>query len=127
MREPRRATEGTGGTAAHPHVILNGVTVVGGVVAAIGLVGSAFALVAGFLNADPSAAKALVGYVVMPSVALLGMLVMAGGISRGGWRAARAAEAAGQPRSVQIEVGDWRQLLGPYPVDPGKLERPPKK
>ena len=96
----------------HPHVILNYITILGAIVAIIGLCGSTFALVAGYLNADPSAVKGMLGYVVMPNVALLGVLLMAAGVARGAWRAARAAEAAGEPPSVRIDIGGWRQLIG---------------
>lgn len=113
MSDLDQATGAARGTApAHPHVILNNITILGAIIAATGLVGSAFALVAGFLNADPSAVKGILGYVVMPNVALLGVLLMAAGVARGAWRAARAAEAAGQPPSVRIDIGGWRQLFG---------------
>jgi nitrate/TMAO reductase-like tetraheme cytochrome c subunit len=102
-----------GGTApGHPHVILNVVTILGAIIAVAGMAGSSFALVAGYLNADPSAVKGMLGYVVMPNVALLGVLLMAAGVARGAWRAARAAEVAGQPRSVRVDIGGWRQSLG---------------
>ena len=97
---------------SHPHVVLNIITVLGAIIALTGLGGSTFALVAGFLNADPSAVKGLLGYVVMPNLALFGVLLMAAGVLRGAWRAARAAEAAGQPPSVRIDIGGWPQLLG---------------
>lgn len=96
----------------HPHVILNPITIVGAVIAAVGLGGSTFALIAGFLDADPSAVKGVLGYVVMPNIALLGVLLMGVGVVRGAWRAARAAEEAGQPPAVRIDIGGLRQLFG---------------
>jgi nitrate/TMAO reductase-like tetraheme cytochrome c subunit len=113
MSDLDRATGAARGPApAQPHVILNFMTILGAIIAAAGLGGAGFALVAGFLNADPSAVKGILGYVVMPNVALFGVLLMAAGVARGAWRAARAAEAAGQPPSVRIDIGGWRQLLG---------------
>lgn len=113
MSDLDRPTGAARGSApGHPHVILNSITVVGAIITATGLGGSAFALIAGYLNADPSAAKGILGYVVMPNFALFGVLLMAAGVARGAWRAARAAEAAGQPPSVRIDIGSWRQLLG---------------
>jgi len=101
-----------GQTPRPNHVVINPITIVGALIACVGLGGAGFALVAGFLDEDPSAVKGILGYVVMPNVALLGVLVMAAGVLRGAWRAARAAAAAGESRAVRIDVGGLRQLFG---------------
>ena len=109
----RREGDTAGGSRPqHPHVILNPITIVGAVIAAVGLGGSTFALIAGFLNTDPSAVKGVLGYVVMPNIALFGVLLMGIGVALGAWRAARVARAADQPPGVLIEIGGVRQLFG---------------
>lgn len=95
-----------------PHVILNPVTLMGAFVALIGVGGSGFALVAGFLDSDPSAVKGILGYVIMPSVALGGVALMLTGVVLGAWRQARAAAGEGAIVGVHVEIGSARQLLG---------------
>lgn len=109
MRHPA----GSVAPAARPgHVILNAMTVVGAVIACLGLGGSGFALIAGFLEQDPSAVKGILGYLVMPAVALAGVLLMLAGVLLGAWRDARMARLAGERPAVRIDVGGWRQLAG---------------
>src|SRR5512141_2477099 len=91
-----------------PHVILNPITVLGALVALVGVGGSGFALVAGFLDAEPSAVKGIIGYVVMPSVALGGVVLMLTGVVLGAWRQARIAAAEGGLVGVQVELGSAR-------------------
>ncbi|HWS91581.1 MAG TPA: NapC/NirT family cytochrome c [Mycobacterium sp.] len=100
------------GSSSPPHVVLNPITITGALVALVGVGGSGFALVAGFLDAEPSAAKGIVGYVMMPSVALGGVVLMLVGIVIGAWRQARSAAVEGGLAGVHIEVGSARQLLG---------------
>jgi hypothetical protein len=95
-----------------PHVVLNPISMLGAVIALMGVGGSGFALVAGFLDVEPSAVKGLVGYVVMPSVAMTGVALMVGGIALGVWREARAEASAGGIAGVRIDLGTGRQLFG---------------
>jgi nitrate/TMAO reductase-like tetraheme cytochrome c subunit len=95
-----------------PHVILNPITIMGALVALIGVGGSGFALIAGFIDAEPSSVKGIVGYVVMPSVALGGVVMMLAGVVLGAWRQTRAVAAEGGVVGVHVELGSARQLLG---------------
>ena len=112
-------TAGTERTAAphgarrrQPHVILNPITILGACVALLGLGGAGFALVAGFLDEDPSTIKGILGYVVMPNIALGGLVLMIAGVLWGAWHGARAAAAVGEPASVRIDLNGWRHLFG---------------
>ncbi len=97
---------------ARPHVVLNPITILGAMVGLVGVGGSGFALVAGFLDAEPSAVKGIMGYVIMPSVALGGVVLMLMGVVLGALRQARAAALEGGAAGVHIEVANARQLLG---------------
>ncbi len=99
-------------TRPQPHVILNPITLFGAVLACVGVGGAGFALVAGFLDEDPSAIKGILGYVVMPNLALGGVVLMIGGVLLGAWRQARAAAAAGERAGVHVDTGSWQQMLG---------------
>ncbi len=100
------------GPERRPHVILNPITVLGAVIACVGVGGAGFALVFGFLDEDPSAIKGILGYVVMPSMALVGVLLMLVGIMLGAWRQARVAAAWGDRPGVHVDIGSRRQLFG---------------
>ncbi|MBI5285895.1 MAG: NapC/NirT family cytochrome c [Chloroflexi bacterium] len=95
-----------------PHLILNAITILGALVACAGIGGAGFALAAGFLEEDPSAIKGILGYVVMPSLALGGVALMVTGMLVSGWRQARAAAALGERPRVHLEVGNWNHLFG---------------
>jgi nitrate/TMAO reductase-like tetraheme cytochrome c subunit len=100
------------GPRRRPHVVLNPITVLGAFIACTGIGGAGFALVAGFLDEDPSATKGILGYVVMPSLALGGVVLMLAGIMLGAWRQARKAAAAGERAGVHVDIGSPYQLLG---------------
>src|SRR5512143_2431160 len=80
---------------ARPHVVLNPITILGAMVGLVGVGGSGFALVAGFLEAEPSAVKGIMGYVIMPSIALGGVVLMLMGVVLGALRQARVAALEG--------------------------------
>jgi nitrate/TMAO reductase-like tetraheme cytochrome c subunit len=88
-------------------VILNPITILGALIACAGVGGAGFALVAGFLDEDPSAIKGIVGYVVLPSLAIGGVVLMLAGVVLGARRQARHSAAI-----VLIDLGNRYQLLG---------------
>lgn len=94
------------------HAIRNPITALGALIACVGVGGAGFALVAGFLDEDPSAIKGILGYVVMPSLVLGGVVLMLAGIMLGARRQARSAAAIGQRPGVHIDLGSRYQLLG---------------
>jgi hypothetical protein len=102
----------TGGPRRRPHVFVNPITVLGALLACVGVGGAGFALVFGFLDEDPSAVKGLLGYVVMPSIALGGVVLMLAGVMLGAWLQARTASDAGERPGVHVDIGNSRQLLG---------------
>jgi hypothetical protein len=100
------------GRKIRPHVVFNPVTVLGAFIAAVGVGGAGCALLFGFLDEDPSAIKGIAGYVVMPALALGGVMLMLAGIVSGAWRHARAAAAAGERPGVHVDLGSRGQLFG---------------
>lgn len=94
------------------HLILNPITIVGALIAVVGMGGAGFALVAGFLEEDPSAVKGILGYVVMPNVALAGVTLMIAGVLRGAWKQARWSARVGERPGLHIDIGTWKQLFG---------------
>ena len=100
------------GRGSRPRVVFNPVTVLGALIAATGIGGAGCALLFGFLDEDPSAIKGIAGYVVMPSLALGGVMLMLVGIVRGAWRQARAAAAAGERPAVHVDLGSRGQVFG---------------
>jgi len=112
LQQAASANVRTGGPRRRPRVFLNPLTVLGALLACVGVGGACLALVFGFLDEDPSAAKGILGYVVMPSIALGGVMLMLAGGMLGAWREVRIATAAGESPGIRVDIGNWRQLLG---------------